>query len=123
MRWHGWLLFLLAGVIACSGYSTGKLAGTWVGSSLTEEGELVPVDAGDISFQFRSNGYYEFNSTLDYKEAGTFSLQGNLLYTLDTINEASTEKAVKIIDLTSDSLFILMNAGGRQRILKLVKKG
>ena len=122
MRWHVWLLLMLAGMLACSGYSTGKLAGTWIGSSLTEEGEVLSVNAGDISFQFRNNGYYEFNSTVDYKEAGTFSLQGDLLYTLDTINEASTEKAVKIMELTSDSLIILMNAGGRQRILKLVKK-
>jgi hypothetical protein len=44
-----------------------------------------------------------------------------LLYTLDTINQASSEKAVKIVNLTPDSLFLKMNEEGKIRIVKLFK--
>lgn len=108
-------------LVACNNWQSKKLLGKWQCSALLEDGMPVPVTPSDINFQFFGNCYYNFTSTLNYKEAGTFSVKGGLLYTLDTINEASTEKAVQIINLTEDSLFLKMNADGKERIIKLFK--
>ena len=44
-----------------------------------------------------------------------------MLYTLDTVNKASSEKAVQIEMLTCDSLYLKMDANGSERIVKLYK--
>ena len=106
---------------ACGEFVDNKLVGTWQGATLLEDGMPMSVDPSEVGFDFYGNGLYQYRSTLNYREAGTFSIRGNLLYTLDTINEASTEKAVKIVTLTEDSLFIKMNAEGKERIVKLAK--
>ena len=79
----------------------------------------IPVPPSEVGFEFSPKGFYNFRSTLNYKEAGTFYVSGSLLYTMDTLNEASTEKSVQIIDLTKDSLFIRMNDEGKERVVKL----
>ncbi len=107
---------LLAG---CSGYAAGSLSGKWQCAKLEENGQELPLDASEISFRFDKDGLYEFNSTLNYREAGTFSLQGELLFTLDTINKASTEKAVRVLSLDRDTLVLQMNAEGNERVLTL----
>ena len=116
-------LFLLMSllVFACNGVQEQKLLGKWKGGALFEDDMPVDVDPGLLGFEFLPDGSYQFNSTLNYKEAGTFKVSGDLLYTLDTINEASSEKAVKILELTVDSLFIKMNAEGKVRIVKMYK--
>jgi hypothetical protein len=81
----------------------------------------LDIDISTLRFAFFESGHYTFQGTLDYREAGTFSIKGDLLYTLDTINQASSEKAVKIVNLTPDSLFLKMNEEGKIRIVKLFK--
>lgn len=116
-----WIFFCLLIVGACQEYPGSKLSGKWRGSVLLEEGQPIPVNPEEISFEFSPNGLYQYHGNLNYREAGTFSIKGSLLYTLDTINDASTEKAVKIITLTEDSLFLKMNEDGKERIVKLAK--
>ncbi len=121
MKNIGCIILFLFLFNACNEYAESSLTGEWKGAALLEDGMPLEVDPAEIGFEFNKNGLYQFRSTLNYKEAGTFSIRGNLLYTLDTINEASTEKAVKIVLLTADSLFIKMNADGKERIVKLAK--
>jgi len=121
MKYFVWVIFPLFALNACSEYPDSKLAGKWQGAALLEDGTPMPVDPGEVGFEFFLNGLYQYHSTLNYREAGTFSVRGNLLYTLDTINEASTEKAVKIMSLTPDSLFLKMNADGKELVVKLSK--
>lgn len=117
------LFFLVSALlIACDGIKEKDLLGTWQGAALLEDNMPVDIDPRLIGFEFYPDGFYKFNSTLNYREAGTYKVRGDLLYTLDTINEASTEKAVKILKLMPDSLFIKMNAEGRERIIKLFRK-
>lgn len=117
-------LFILSSILlmACDGMQEQKLLGTWQGAALLEDDMPMDVNPEIIGFEFFPNGAYQFKSTLNYQEAGTYKVHGDLLYTMDTINEASTEKAVKILTLTQDSLFIKMNAEGKERIIKLFKK-
>lgn len=99
-----------------------QLAGSWQAAGVLEDGMPLDIDPAEIQFRFFENGLYIFKSTLSYREAGTFKMEGNLLYTLDTLNEASSEKVVKVTNLTTDSLFIQMNAEGRERLIKLFRK-
>jgi lipocalin-like protein len=116
---------LVAGAIllfcGCESWNEKKLCGKWQAASVTENGMPVDVALDEIGFEFSTNGFYNFHSTIDYREAGTFSLRGDLLYTLDTINEASSEKTVKVLTLTADSLAIKMHEDGHPRILTLYK--
>ncbi|TAK36618.1 MAG: hypothetical protein EPO28_13175 [Saprospiraceae bacterium] len=116
---------LVAGAIllfcGCESWNEKKLSGKWQAASFTENGMPVDVPLEEIAFEFTTNGFYKFHSTLNYREAGTFSLIGDLLYTLDTINEASSEKAVKVLSLTLDSLSIKMHEDGHPMILTLYK--
>lgn len=113
------LILLTLMLVGCANVQEQKLVGKWQATSLVEDGMPIPVPPSEVGFEFFPNGYYHFRSTLNYKEAGTFSVANSLLYTLDTLNEASTEKSVQILDLTPDSLFLKMNNEGKERIVKL----
>ncbi len=106
---------------ACANIQEKKLLGKWQAASLMEDGMPIPVPPSEIGFEFFEKGYYHFRSTLNYREAGIFSVSGGLLYTMDTINEASTEKSVQILNLTTDSLFLKMNDEGKLRVVKLFR--
>lgn len=106
---------------ACQDYPEKMLIGKWRAAALLEDGMPMPVAPEEVGFEFYPAGYYHFHSTLNYREAGSFFIRGGLLYTLDTLNEASTEKAVKILTLTQDSLFLKMNAEGKEQIVKLAR--
>lgn len=114
------LTFLLA-LGGCNGMKEKALTGKWQACSVLEDGMPLDVNPDEVKFRFFENGLYTFNSTLSYKEAGTYKIIGDLLYTLDTINEASSEKTVKVMVLTEDSLFIKMNADGKEQLIKLYK--
>jgi hypothetical protein len=114
------LFSLLITVAACdTGLDPTLIQGKWEGTSVLEEGEPLPVDVSEIQFEFRDNNEYEYSSTLKYKEAGTYYMEDNYLFTTDTFNQASTEKVVEIVLLDGDSLHLKMKEQGQERILKL----
>lgn len=121
MKKVGFIFFLLLGIAACGNVQEKMLIGQWQAAAVLEDGMPMPISPSDIGFEFSPNGQYSFRSTLLYREAGSFSVDGNLLFTLDTINEASTEKSVQIMQVTPDSLFLKMNAEGKEQIIKLFK--
>ena len=96
------------------------LYGTWQAVAVTEEGDSLALNPAEIKLSFAENKY-EFMSTLNYKEAGTYQLQSNLLLTKDTTRNNLLEKGVEITKITTDSLFIRMNEQGRERKMILVK--
>lgn len=108
--------------IGCEKFTKKDISGNWQAASLSEEGKPLKVNVDAIYFHFDENGGYEYSGTLKYKEKGSYYLQGDLLYTLDTINESSVEKAVRITKLTPDSLYLKMNASGKEQFLHLYKK-
>jgi hypothetical protein len=116
-------LFLITILLtACQGgYQEEQLHGSWTGVSVTEEGTPLAVDPSLIQLEFTTGHYYTYKSTLDYREAGTYHVEANYLYTQDTLNQASTEKAVELMQVTDDSLVIRMIEEDQERLLTLVK--
>jgi hypothetical protein len=115
-----WLSVSIA-CLACQNVEKQKLVGKWQATSILEDGMPMPIPASVVGFEFFPNGYYNFRSTLEYKEVGTFDVSGNFLHTLDTINEASTPKTVQIMLVNEDSLLLKMNADGKEQLIKLFK--
>lgn len=119
---------ILAGILLClstacsSPYSQDDLQGKWRGTYLEENGQaLLEIDPEELSFTFSENGY-QYQGNLNYREAGNYTLESPYLYTTDTLNQASTEKTVQILQLSSDSLHLRMMENGAERVLKLYKK-
>jgi len=97
-----------------------ELYGIWQAVDLTEEDKPLAINLEEIKLSFKAQTY-TFESTLQYKEAGTYRLQTNLLLTKDTLKENVLEKGIEISRLTKDSLFIRMNEQGKERRLTMVK--
>jgi hypothetical protein len=108
-------------LLACQNVGKQKLVGKWQAVSILEDGMPMPIPVSVVGFEFYNNGYYNFRSTLEYKEAGTYDVSSNFLYTLDTVNEASTQKIVQIMQVAEDSLLLKMNADGKEQLIKLFK--
>ncbi len=114
-------VFFVAAIAGCSRFDADVLVGKWQAAEVLENGIALEIDLSPIGFEFSPDGYYHFNSTVNYEEAGTYCLSGPFLYTIDTLNAASSEKAVKITALTQDSLVLLMSSNGKDKIMKLVR--
>ena len=121
MKYYIFFVPLFLALTGCDKWKTEDLVGNWQATYIAEEGKELDIDYAPVNFQFNSKGFYEFNSTIEYKEEGTYFLNGDLLYTLDTLNSASSEKAVKITKLTSDSLHLNMMANGKDKLMKLYR--
>lgn len=95
-----------------------ELYGTWEAVELKEEGKPLNVNLEEIKLSFQAQ-IYVFESTLQYKEAGKYRLQSNLLLTKDTLKENVLEKGIEISRLTKDSLRLRMNELGKERLLTM----
>lgn len=117
-----WITGLICVMLfSCSAPKKDMLVGDWQAVDLVEAGMPVEADIEVVQFHFDKNNQYQYHGTLNYEEAGTYYVESSYLFTTDTLNRATTEKAVEITQLTEDSLFIKMNDGGKERIMKLVK--
>ncbi|MEL6925641.1 MAG: hypothetical protein AAFO94_16470 [Bacteroidota bacterium] len=114
MRSRFLLLTLLLFLGACQPNDTRPelLRGQWQGIAFTESADSVKLDPSEITFDFRPNGVYHYTSTLNYKEAGSYKLDGAILYTTDTVWRVTGEKAVEIAFEGKDTLLVNMNRDG-----------
>ena len=107
---------------ACAQDDPNLLIGSWTAYDVLEEGQSLDINASEIKLDFHNEEIYSYKSTLDYKEAGQYTVQASYLYTTDTLQEnQAARKAVEIIQLTADSLQLRMNDEGKERILKMLK--
>ena len=113
-------IFLLLLFAACSPVDESLIKGKWAGIAVIEEGSPINIDPSEVRMSFKDKGYI-YSSTLNYEEAGTYYIHSKYLYTTDTLNQASTEKAVEIVKLTPDSLVLKMNETGKERLLMMEK--
>lgn len=120
-KWGGLVLVCTLLLAGCAQYSASDLVGNWEAISLTEEGDSLQVNLAEIGFEFNEQGGYNFSSTLNYEEAGTFRIDGPFLYSIDTTSSLGREKAVKIETLNLDTLTIRMREGSKDRLLTLQK--
>lgn len=112
------LFLLILGSMSCRSDYQEALAGTWQGIKIEEEGQpLAGVDPDALKLVFMTDGKYQYFSTLNYREAGSFRVDFPYLYTMDTLQGTAEDKAVEILQLGEDSLSIKMNEEGKVRIV------
>ncbi len=92
----------------CATEPAKRLAGSWKVVSITSKAPLPDYNVDDFRFLFTEDGRYEYFGNLYYHEAGRFYVEASYLFTSDTLNAASGEKAVQIMKLTRDSLVLRM---------------
>ena len=120
--YQGIMLLLALLVLGCSaGIDQEMLLGKWKAALLMDRTEKSGIDLSAVQFEFKANKTYSYQSNLKYKEAGRYSTLGKTLYSTDTTVVDQKEKAVKIIRLSADSLFLEMNNNGTPQLLKLYK--
>jgi hypothetical protein len=114
-------LFLIAflGLSACANPVEKSLEGSWQGYELLEEGEALPLDPTEIRFEFAADKTYAFSGTLNYKEAGVYRAQSEYLFTTDTLRAGSAEKAVRLAEVSADTVVMEMMEENKMRVLKL----
>jgi len=113
--------FLIFGLFGC-GSSLDKtlLHGTWQAVSLVENDQPKETDLSQTQFIFQPSGQYEYRSNINYKEQGTYYLDGKFLVSRDTL-QAAIPKSVKVEYLSADSLLFNMNSNGIPQLLGLKK--
>ena len=108
-------------VSACKSEKEKQLVGKWEAAKLVECEANVAFQTELVNIEFKENGKYVFNSTLNVHEEGDFHLEDDYLLMKDKIKPASTEKVVLIKNLTKDTLVLEMNYKGKEQFLTLKK--
>lgn len=121
MRLTG-LFVLLLSVSACKSDKEKAIVGKWNADNLVECDDVVPIVANLVNIEFKSDGRYIFNSTLNIHEEGTYQIKKNHLFLQDRIRDKAVEKIVLITKLTADSLVLEMNFKGKEQWLTFVKE-
>ena len=116
------LISIMSLLLGCSPYRQRDLLGEWQAIAISQEGDTLQIDPKVVHFTFNKDEGYTFKSTLNYHESGTYYILDKRLFTMDTLNRASTEKAVEILLLTPDSLHLKMSDAGKGRLMKMVKQ-
>jgi hypothetical protein len=73
--------------------------------------------------EFKKNGEYVFNSTLNVHEEGKFRLKKNFLYTTNRLRDNQSEKVVLIKEFSPDTIVLQMNFKGKDQFLTLIREG
>lgn len=123
MNYYKYSLLLFLGIFlsACGNNHQSDLIGTWKAHQVLEGDQALNLNPTEIQFNFSETGDYHFKSTLNYQEAGSFYLEKELLYTLDTLNQESIEKVVQIQFISPDTIQLKMQHQGKDRTLELSK--
>ena len=122
MRIQGLFVSLLF-LSACKSDKEKLLIGKWNATQLVECEEVVPINTSLVNLEFKQNGTYIFNSTLNIHEEGKFRLSNDYLYTHDKIKTNAGEKAVFIKSISADSMVLQMSLKGKDQWLTLMKEG
>jgi hypothetical protein len=115
------LFFSLSFLFSCSKITDMQLQGDWIASKVEQDNvpmQQLPIEEIKLSFQ---EGKYTYNGTLKYKEAGHYYLATPFLYTRDTLDAQKEEKAVEILQISSDTLALRMKQEDKELVLTLVR--
>jgi hypothetical protein len=117
------LLLILWTIIGCQTENERQIVGKWEAAELRECDDVVPIQTALVNMEFRKNGEYVFNSTLNVHEEGKFRLKKNLLYTANRLRDNTGEKVVLIKSFSPDTLVLQMNFKGKDQFLTLIREG
>ena len=116
-----WLMAIIVLLLSsCNNNSENNklIVGNWTGSEWLVDGAVSTRNPQDAHFTFNDKGAYSFEYA-DSKEAGTYKIENDMLFTTPA---GQKEIMVKIVKLTKDSLVFDMNRGGQPETLTLLKK-
>ena len=115
-------LLLLLWMAGCGpAFNAAELHGRWQAGTVVEEGVPLQIDPTAVGFEFAAPGSYVYRSTLNYREAGRYRIEDDLLVTTDTTQAGAVAKRVQILQLTPDSLYLGMNDAGKARTMYLYR--
>ena len=117
------LLLVLSSWLGCQSDSERQIVGKWEAAELRECDDVVPIQTALVNMEFKKNGQYVFNSTLNVHEEGQFHLKKSFLYTTNKLRGDAAEKVVLIKSFTTDTLVLQMNFKGKDQWLTLVREG
>ena len=117
------LLILLWAWTACQSDTERQIVGKWEAAQLRECDDVVPIQTALVNMEFKKNGEYVFNSTLNVHEEGKYRLKKNFLFTTNRLRENALEKVVLIQSFAPDTLILQMNFKGKDQWLTLVREG
>ncbi|MEL7159818.1 MAG: hypothetical protein AAFN92_03600 [Bacteroidota bacterium] len=98
------------------------LLGSWRAVSAVEAGDSLRLDPAEIAFTFQPDNRYVYESTLRYREAGTWRYENGFLFARDTTTAAKPERVVAVELLTVDSLLLRMRADTAERHILLLRE-
>lgn len=117
------LLIVLGSFAACQSDSERQIVGKWEAAQLRECDDVVPIQTALVNMEFKKDGEYVFNSTLNVHEEGKFRLKKNFLYTTNRLRDNAPEKVVLIQSFSADTIVLQMNFKGKDQWLTLVREG
>ncbi len=82
----------------------------------------VTLDVSNIILKLNEDSRYSFVNNIGQNEAGVYVVRDSLLVVTDTTVSPSVEKAMQITGLTSDSLVLRMNFGGKESWMHFTKQ-
>lgn len=112
---------ILGALWSCKNIAQQQIIGNWQAIEVTEKDSILSLPLQEVSIRFSQDHQYEFKSTLNYKEAGHYKIQHDLIYLEDTTRGNTPRKAIKVAYLTYDTLLIEMQAADNKRVMKLIK--
>jgi hypothetical protein len=90
-----------------------QIIGVWKATEIFENDKILKDKTlENIVLQFNDEGYYTYEGTLNYKEAGKFKVKSNSLF---LSNQTEDEKELHIEALNSKKLVLLMEDAGKVR--------
>ena len=93
------------------------IVGNWNAVEWKVDGQPDGHNTADTHFSFDAKGNYNYQYG-ELKEAGTYKVENNMLFTR---KPKETEMMVKIVKLTADSLVFDMSRSGQQETLTLLR--
>lgn len=116
-------LYIMLFFMACKSDTETRLIGRWQAAQLKECDDIVPIQTELVNMEFKDNGQYIFNSTLNIHEEGKFRIKKNFLFTHNKLREDALEKVVLIKSIANDTLILQMNLKGKDQWLMLLREG
>lgn len=109
-------LLFLVNTTACS-LDEQEICGNWQALAFSENGKSIEIPLDSVQLRLWSSNKYHFKSIGLYSEAGHWEPTVNYLSLTDTTNTKATQKLIKIIYQSSDSLKVKMEYQGKEQVL------
>ena len=106
-------LSLFLSLSSCHFIANYQIIGVWKATEIFENDKILKDKTlENIVLQFNDEGYYTYEGTLNYKEAGKFKVKSNSLF---LSNQSEEEKELHKEALNSKKLVLLMEDAGKVR--------